>query len=277
MCLQISPQPWRRRGGFVGRGTDSNSPEEIFYSNETNPHFSLDLDANARTWDFPFGRLPKMSCRRPEAKSREVMTWIHKTFKRGWGPSNYKTDSWWHHTAGFCSCRWKISWELAGTRLGSSFKSPLNPIQVDVDIFKVGTWPCSSWTLVSVGDSKYGVLDSLASPGGTQADSHFEGKRQRALNCLDMRLDRHTTNQSNDACNACSGATSLELSTGRCTLCDFRAALDKKTTKRGDVFGHGSKKTLVSRHTVWQSPGVDVVTVLRAKIACDKHLKVPDI
>lgn len=36
-------------GGFVGRGTDSNSPEEIFYSNETNPHFSLDLDANART------------------------------------------------------------------------------------------------------------------------------------------------------------------------------------------------------------------------------------
>lgn len=36
-------------GGFVGRGTDCNSPEEIFYSNETNPHFSLDLDANART------------------------------------------------------------------------------------------------------------------------------------------------------------------------------------------------------------------------------------
>lgn len=153
----------------------------------------------------------------PEAKSRQVMTWIHKTFKRGWGPSNYKTDSWWHHTAAFFSGLWKISRELAGTRLGSSFKSPLNPIQVDVDIFKVGT----SWTLVAVDDSKRRVLDSLASPGTIQTDSSIccsLSTNVHSVNCLDMRLGRHTTNQSNDACNAGSGATSLELSTARCVF-----------------------------------------------------------
>lgn len=89
----------------------------------------------------------------------------------------------------------------------------------------------------------------------TQADSHFEGQRQRTLNCLDMRLGRHTTNQSNDACNAYSGATSLELSTGRCTLCDFRAVLDKKRPNVVMSLAAGLKKTLVSRHTVCDSPG----------------------